>query len=153
MSDTHWPYFPIFLKLTGERVLVVGGGEVALRKVRLLQRAQARIEIVACELHPELTGLVASAAEFDESQLDGCRLAIAATDDAALNARVASAARTWITPSIVDRAPVLVAISSGGAAPVPSLRLREQVEALLPAALGRVAAFLGAMRGRLKDVP
>ncbi|MGQ0585955.1 MAG: siroheme synthase CysG, partial [Gammaproteobacteria bacterium] len=153
---------------TGERVLVVGGGEVALRKVRLLQRAQARIEIVARELHPELTGLVASAAEFDESQLDGCRLAIAATDDAALNARVASAARargipvnvvddaaasTWITPSIVDRAPVLVAISSGGAAPVLSRRLREQVEALLPAALGRVAAFLGAMRGRLKDVP
>ncbi|MGH8442195.1 MAG: siroheme synthase CysG [Nevskiaceae bacterium] len=165
VTDAPWPYFPIFLKLTGERVLVVGGGEVALRKVRLLRRAQARIEIVARELHPELAGLTPRAAEFDEAQLDGCRLAIAATDDAALNGRVAAAARargipvnvvddaassSWITPSIVDRAPVLVAISSSGAAPVLARRLREQIEALLPAALGRLASFLARVRPRLK---
>ena len=165
-----WPYFPVFLKLAGERVLVVGGGEVALRKVRLLLRAGARIVLVARELHPELASgaLAPAAAQFDPAQLDGCRLAIAATDDAALNARVAAAARargvpvnvvddaaasSWITPSIVDRAPLLVAISSGGGAPVLARRLREQVESLVPAGYGRLAAFLAAMRARLKAVP
>src|SRR5689334_319929 len=95
MPDQPWPYFPLFLKLAGERVLVVGGGEVALRKVRLLLRAQARVELVARELHPELVaaGLGARAPAFAPELLDGCRLAIAATDDAALNARVAEAAR------------------------------------------------------------
>ena len=168
--EPGWPYFPIFLKLAGERVLVVGGGEVALRKVRLLLRAEARIQIVARELHAELTqlGLARSAAEFDPGQLDGCRLAIAATDDAALNAQVAVAAKargvpvnvvddeaasTYITPSIVDRAPVLVAISSGGAAPILARRLREKIEGLVPAAYGRIATFLSAMRGRLKAAP
>ena len=165
-----WPYFPVFLKLAGERVLVVGGGEVALRKIRLLQRARARIEVVARALHPEAqaAGLALSAAEFEPAQLEGCRLAIAATDDGALNARVAEAARargipvnvvddearsTWITPAVVDRAPVLVAIASGGAAPVLARRLREQLEGLLPAAYGRIATFLGEMRDRLKRVP
>jgi len=165
-----WPYFPIFLRLAGERVLVVGGGEIALRKIRLLLRAQARVEIVARELHPELLGLglLALASEFQPGQLDGCRLAIAATDDAALNARVAAEARargipvnvvddearsTYITPAIVDRAPVLVAISSGGAAPILARRLREKIEGLVPAAFGRIAEFLAAKRTRLKAVP
>jgi uroporphyrin-III C-methyltransferase/precorrin-2 dehydrogenase/sirohydrochlorin ferrochelatase len=167
VSDEPWPYFPIFLKLAGERVLVVGGGEVALRKVRLLLRAQARVELVARELHPELAaaGLEARAAAFEPVLLDGCRLVIAATDDAALNARVAQAARergipvnvvddeaasSWVSAAIVDRAPVLVAISSGGAAPVLARRLRERIETLLPAAYGRLAALLGALRPRLK---
>jgi uroporphyrin-III C-methyltransferase / precorrin-2 dehydrogenase / sirohydrochlorin ferrochelatase len=166
----NWPYFPIFLKLAGERVLVVGGGEVALRKIRLLRRAEARVEIVARELHPELVqeGQRARAAEFTPALLDGCRLAVAATDDAALNARVAAAARergipvnvvddaaasTYITPSIVDRAPVLIAVSSGAAAPLLARRLREQIEGLVPAAYGRIATFLAAMRGRLKAAP
>ena len=94
-SEPSWPYFPIFLKLAGEPVLVVGGGEVALRKVRLLLRAEARVRLVARELHPDLAalGLRADAAAFAPALLDGCRLAIAATDDAALNARVAAAAR------------------------------------------------------------
>ena len=169
MSES-WPYFPIFLRLAGERVLVVGGGEIALRKIRLLLRAQARVEIVARELHPELLGLglLALASEFQPGQLDGCRLAIAATDDAALNARVAAEARargipvnvvddearsTYITPAIVDRAPVLVAISSGGAAPILARRLREKIEGLVPAAFGRIAQFLAATRTRLKAVP
>jgi len=165
-----WPYFPIFLRLAGERVLVVGGGEIALRKIRLLLRAQARVDLVARELHPELLGLglLALASEFQPGQLDGCRLAIAATDDAALNARVAAEARargipvnvvddearsTYITPAIVDRAPVLVAISSGGAAPILARRLREKIEGLVPAAFGRIAEFLAAKRTRLKAVP
>lgn len=171
MSDVpRWAHFPVFLKLADERVLVVGGGEIALRKIRLLQRAGARIEIVARELHAELAalGLTARAAEFRPEQLDGCRLAIAATDDAALNAAVAAAARarnvpvnvvddeaagTCVMPAIVDRAPLLVAIGSGGAAPVLARRLREQIEALLPAAYGRLAAFLAGARPRLRQLP
>ena len=163
-----WPYFPIFLRLEGERVLVVGGGEVALRKIRLMQNAGADLRIVARELHPELAGTAPYARDFEPVQLAGCRLAIAATDDPALNAKVAREARavgvpvnvvddpgqsTWITPSIVDRSPMLIAISSAGAAPVLARRLREQLEATLPAAYGRIAGFLGAARARLKMLP
>lgn len=168
--ETGWPYFPVFLKLAGEPVLVVGGGEVALRKIRLLVRARARIRLVAREVHPELAtlGIAAAAAAFEPHQLDGCRLAVAATDDAALNARVAQAARergipvnvvddevasTWVSAAIVDRAPVLVAISSGGGAPVLARRLREKIEGLLPAGYGALARFLAGVRERLKRVP
>lgn len=167
--QTPWPYFPVFLKLAGRRVLVVGGGEVALRKIRLLRRAGARIEVVARELLPELAALDVTriAGEFEPAQLQGCVLVVAATDDAALNARVADAAQklsipvnvvddgaasTYITPSIVDRAPLLVAISSGGAAPLLARRLRERIEALLPSAYGRLASFLGRMRPGMKSL-
>jgi uroporphyrin-III C-methyltransferase/precorrin-2 dehydrogenase/sirohydrochlorin ferrochelatase len=167
--DAAWPYFPIFLKLRGERVLVAGGGEVALRKVRLLARAGARVQLVAREAHPELAGLGIApvASQFEPSLLDGCRLAVAATDDAALNARVARAARergipvnvvddeaasSFVSAAIVDRAPLLVAISSGGGAPVVARRLREKLEALIPEGYGRLAAFLASARARLKAV-
>src|SRR5690348_7436055 len=105
VTDAPWPYFPIFLKLAGERVLVVGGGEVALRKVRLLARAGAGIQVVARELHPQFSEVAFTlcAAQFEEAQLDGCRLVIAATDDAALNVRVAAAARARGVPvNVVD---------------------------------------------------
>ncbi|HUS25294.1 MAG TPA: NAD(P)-dependent oxidoreductase, partial [Candidatus Binatia bacterium] len=156
----RWPYFPMFVKLAGERVLVVGGGEVALRKIRLLLRSGARVEVVARELHADVAALAAGGelrhlgAVFAPGQLDGCRAAIAATGDAHLNGEVAAAATArgvpvnvvdspaasrFIVPSIVDRAPVLVAISTGGAAPVLARRLRERIEALLPAGYGRIA--------------
>ncbi|MBI2382959.1 MAG: uroporphyrinogen-III C-methyltransferase [Gammaproteobacteria bacterium] len=164
---TPWPYFPVFLKLAGGRVLVVGGGEVALRKVRLLLRAQAHVEIVARELHPELKDLHAQGRlyhigqSFNGEQCAGTRLVIAATDDRALNREVAAAAHdhsvpvnvvddpehsSFITPAIVDRSPVMVAVSTGGSAPVLARRLREKIETVLPAAYGRVAAFMGRMR-------
>jgi uroporphyrin-III C-methyltransferase/precorrin-2 dehydrogenase/sirohydrochlorin ferrochelatase len=165
-----WPYFPIFLKLAGEPVLVVGGGEVALRKLRLLLRSEAHVRLVAREVHPEIAalGVAPVAARFEPAQLDGCRLAIAATGDAALDARVAHAARergvpvnvvddeaasTWASGAVVDRAPLLVAISGGGGAPVLARRLRESIESLVPAGYGRLATFLAAMRARLKAVP
>ena len=169
MNAERWPYFPLFLRLSGQRVLLVGGGEVALRKARLLRRAGARIEVVANSLHSELSGtdIRHIGSEFDPTQLTGCRLVIAATDDAAVNSQVAAAARAggvlvnvvdnaadsdWITPSIVDRSPLLVAISSGGGAPVLARRVREQLEAQLPAALGRLARFLEGARQRLKGL-
>src|ERR1700757_415860 len=92
-------YFPIFLRLDGERVLIVGGGEVAARKIRLLLKAKPRIEVIARELNEELTALVANGAishlgeRFDDPQVVGSRLVIAATDDSALNQRVSAAAQ------------------------------------------------------------
>lgn len=170
MTDARWPYFPVFLRLTGQRVLLVGGGEVALRKARLLLRAGAAIEVVARDIHPELlaSGVRHLAGEFDPAQLRGARLVIAATDNVELNVRVAEAARVhgvpvnvvddpvhsdWITPAIVDRSPVLLAISSSGSAPVLARRLREQIEALWPAGLGRLASFLAGARDRLRTLP
>lgn len=171
-TKTHWPYYPIFLRLDGERVLVVGGGEVAARKVRLLSRSGAKLEIASAELNPELKKMADAGAlrwlgrEFDPAQLAGCRLAIAATDDEALNARVSVEAQklsipvnavddpahsTFITPAIVDRSPLLVAISTSGAAPVLARRMREQIEKLVPAAYGRIAAFMERFRASIKQ--
>ena len=171
-SASSWAYFPVFLRLRGQRVLVVGGGEVAARKIRLLTRAGAAVMVVAADLCPELqerllrSEIRRISAAFDPVQLDGCRLVIAATDDAGLNQRVAAAAEarrlpvnvvddvthsSFVTPSIVDRAPLLIAISSFGAAPVLARRVRERIEAALPTAYGRVASFMLNLRERVKQ--
>ncbi len=165
-------YFPVFLRLRGARVLVVGGGEVAARKIRLLLRAAPRIEVVAQLLNAELEGLADVrriqhvAKEFTPQRVAGCRLVIAATDNRLLNRAVAAAAdaaqvpvnvvddaehSSFITPSIVDRAPLMVAISTGGAAPVLARRLRERIEAWLPAGYGQLAAFLHRQRPRVAE--
>ena len=164
-------YFPIFLKLKNARVYVVGGGEVALRKIRLLTSAGAQVEISAAEVLPDilkLPGVTHVGFRFEPWRIQGCRLVIAATDDAALNRAVASAAdsanipvnvvddpapSSFITPSIVDRDPVLVAISTGGAAPVLARRLREKLESLIPETTGRLARFMQVQRERIKALP
>jgi uroporphyrin-III C-methyltransferase/precorrin-2 dehydrogenase/sirohydrochlorin ferrochelatase len=167
-----WPYFPVFLRLRGRRVLVVGGGEVAARKLRLLAKTEAQLDVVARELNEELSqahgagALRHLAEEFAESQLDGCVLVIAATDDSALNRRIAAAAdareiavnvvddpvaSSFVTPSIVDRHPLLIAIATGAQAPVLGRRLREKLETLLPSAYGRLADFMGARRARVQQ--
>ncbi|WP_449576904.1 siroheme synthase CysG [Lelliottia nimipressuralis] len=145
-------YLPLFALLKDRPVLVVGTGEIADRKIAFLQRAGAQVQSV-------------TASEFDESQLDQVVLAIAATDDPALNRRVFEAANarhrlvnvvddqplcSFIFPSIVDRSPLLIAISSGGNAPVLARMLREKLEALLPVSLGRMAEVAGGFRERLK---
>lgn len=168
----HWRYFPAFLRLNGERVLVVGGGEVAARKIRLLIRAAAAIEVVAAELNAELQQRLTAgeirhlSTAFEAQHVVNCRLVIAATDDAQLNHSVAHAAdefrvpvnvvddpehSSFITPAIVDRAPLLIAVSSFGAAPVLARRVREQIETMLPAAYGRVAAFMERLRSQVKQ--
>jgi uroporphyrin-III C-methyltransferase/precorrin-2 dehydrogenase/sirohydrochlorin ferrochelatase len=170
MSE-RWPYFPVFLRLREARVLLVGGGAVAARKLQLLLRAQADVEIVARELSSEVAAWVAQGqarhvgTEFDPLAIAGCRLVVAASDDAELNRAVSAAAQaanipvnvvddealsTYVTPAIVDRAPLLVAISSGGAAPVLARRVRERIEAWLPATKGRLARFLHRHRDRLR---
>ncbi len=167
-------YYPLFTDLSGLPVLIVGGGEVAARKIRLLLDAGAVPRIVAREINEELQSLVNEGraehigSAFAESQLAQCRLVIAASDDAVLNQHVAECsererlfcnvvddaqASRFITPSMVTRPPITVAISTGGAAPVLARRLRERIETLLPAAYGRVAAFMERHRERVKQLP
>jgi len=164
-------YFPIFLRLQDQPVLVVGGGAIAARKIELLRKANARVTVVAPELSASLTALATQGAinyiaeEFKPEHLDGMRLAIAATNRQAVNAWVAHQAEVrnipvnvvdnrelsrFIMPAIVDRSPVVVAVSSGGDAPVLTRRLREKLEAVLPSRLGKLAELAGALRGKVK---
>lgn len=164
-------YLPIFCRLDNKPVLLVGGGEVAERKARLLLDAGARLTVVAPELDPELAELAANgsiewlAGEFASEQLAGKWLVVAATDRREVNALVYQSANqarifanvvddpkrsSFIMPSIIDRSPLMVAISSGGKAPVLARLLREKLEALLPQHLGAVAAFAGSLRDRVK---
>lgn len=155
-------YFPVFTDLDGRSCLVVGGGETAARKVRLLRRARAHVIVVAHHICAELADLAAAgkirheAREFRAGDILGKALVIAGTDRAEVDESVAELARlanvpvnavdrpwasTFITPAIVDRDPVVIGISSGGAAPVLARQIREKLEAMLPASLGRLALF------------
>ncbi|HEX4152172.1 MAG TPA: siroheme synthase CysG [Steroidobacteraceae bacterium] len=161
-------YFPLFFDLNGQRVLVVGAGAVALRKVQLLLRAHAAVIVVAPQVAPELLRLAAQGhieirgREFTAEDLDGARLVIVATARRAVNRWIASLcearaipvnvvddrkASRVIVPAIVDRDPVIVAVSSAGASPVLARRLRERLEALIPLRIGRWASWLAEMRG------
>ncbi|WP_429041302.1 siroheme synthase CysG [Aeromonas media] len=164
-------YLPIFCRLDNKPVLLVGGSEVAERKARLLLDAGAHLTVVAPELDPELAELAANgsiewlAGEFAPAQLAGKWLVVAATDRREVNALVYQSANlarifanvvddpkrsSFIMPSIIDRSPLMVAISSGGKAPVLARLLREKLEALLPQHLGAVAVFAGSLRERVK---
>ena len=163
-------YFPLFADLRGRRVLVVGGGEVAERKVRLLVEAGADVQVVSPELSPWLASrergsVTWIATQFDTSQLAGVVLVVAATNDAAVNAQVSEAARaanvfanvvddaersSVIVPAIVDRSPLVIAISSGGVAPVLARLVRERIEVLVDGSFGTLAAMLERWRSRIK---
>ncbi len=163
---------PIFVDLNHRACLVVGGGNVAERKVKELLAAGARLTVVAPELTRELGQLAAGNAfelerrGFDDTDVEHRWLVIAATSDHALNARVAAAAEsrqifcnvvdevdlcTFITPAIVERAPVTVAISSGGRSPVLVRWVKGVIESLLPGRLGRLTDLAGRWRQRVGD--
>jgi len=164
-------FLPIFLDVRGAPCLVVGGGEVAARKCALLLRAGARVTVLAPELSAAFDADLAAAriahraARFRDADLDGVAVAIAATSDDAVNRAVAAGARarripvnvidqpalcSFILPSIIERAPLIVAVSSGGASPVLARLLRARLESLIPAGYGRLAALAGAFRDRVK---
>ncbi|MEX2241490.1 MAG: siroheme synthase CysG [Burkholderiales bacterium] len=164
-------FLPIFLDVRDQPCLVVGGGEVAARKCALLLRAGARVTVLAPALSAAFDADLAAAritqraASFRDEDLDGFAVAIAATSDQAVNRAVAAAARarripvnvvdqpalsSFILPSIIERAPLIVAVSSGGASPVLARLLRARLESLIPAGYGRLAALAGAFRDRVK---
>ena len=166
-------YLPLFVRLADRPVLVVGGGVVALRKVEWLRKAGARVTLVALELHPELAQQAAAgelehvAAEFTAELLGEAVAVVAATSDETVNRRVSAAAQargvpvnvvddaelsTFIFPAIIEREPVLVAVSSAGHSPVLARLVRAQIEALLPTRLGALARFLGEQRRRVHTV-
>ncbi|HEB77885.1 MAG TPA: uroporphyrinogen-III C-methyltransferase [Methylothermaceae bacterium] len=165
-------YLPVFLKLHSRSCLVAGGGAVALRKVELLLRSHARVTVVAPRFHPELENLAEHQQirlrrkPFDPSDLAGAFLAVAATDSRHLNHEIAIAARErgilvnvvdqpedcdFIMPAIVDRSPVIVAVSSGGRAPVLTRLIKSRLETLLPAQLGHLAELASRFRDRVKQ--
>ena len=160
-------YLPIFLAIKGEPCLLVGGSPAAEPKARLLLRAGARLVVVATSLTPGLRELTAKAGvtwhrrAFRERDLDGMRLVIVAADDDALAHAVAGAAKrrgipvnavdrrslcSFILPSILDRSPLVAAVSTGGAAPILARILRARLETIIPAQFGRLARFLGDVR-------
>jgi uroporphyrin-III C-methyltransferase/precorrin-2 dehydrogenase/sirohydrochlorin ferrochelatase len=160
-------YYPAFLNLSERPALLVGGGEAAARKLRLLMKAGARVTVVARRANREIVELADAGSvtlcrrEFRPGDLDGQGLVIGATGVAEADAEVSRAAQaagvavnivdrpelsTFITPAIVDRDPVVVGISTGGTAPVLARRLRAAIETLLPSRLGRLAQFAESFR-------
>jgi uroporphyrin-III C-methyltransferase/precorrin-2 dehydrogenase/sirohydrochlorin ferrochelatase len=163
--------YPLFARLDNLTALIVGGGDVAARKCRALLEAGARVVVGAPELDAQLsrwrdTGNIRHiAGRFDEIWLEDVWLVVAATDDKAVNRRVAAAANarrifinvvddahlsTFHVPAVIDRTPVLIAISSGGAAPMLARWLRERLETLLDHALGPLAQLLARSRARIR---
>ncbi len=164
-------FLPLFFDIRNRPCLVVGGGEVAARKVAMLMRAGAAVTVVSPVLTPALANLAADnqirlkAREFASQDLTDCVLVIAATDDQAVNRRVSVLARarnvpvnvvdqpalcSVIMPAIVDRSPVIVAVSAGGASPVLSRLLRARLESVIPAAYGRLALLAQSFRDRVR---
>jgi len=164
-------FLPLFHKLQGRVVLVVGGGEVALRKARLLSEAGAQLRVVAPQIRSELNELTGAGGVFqrgyETADLRGVALVIAATDDEPLNARISTEAQALgipvnvvdapalcsvIFPAIVDRSPLIVAVTSGGDAPVLARLIRAKIETWIPATYGQLAGLAKKFRQRVKQL-
>ena len=165
-------YFPIFLKLKDQACLVVGAGEIAARKIELLARAGAKITVIADEISPTVLSLQAAhdlrlrQQAFSPADLGEFRLVVSATDNAETNCLVAKTASeqnipvnvvdnpelcSFIFPAIIDRSPVIAAVSSGGAAPVLARLLRAKIETVIPPAYGRLAGLADKFRDKVKQ--
>lgn len=164
-------YFPVFLDLKNRRCLLVGGGDVATRKGRMLAKAGAILRVVAPEISAELRELVTQhngellLREYQSGDMDACVLAVAATDIESLNEQISQDAKhinipvnvvdtpalcTYITPAVIDRSPLMIAISSGGEAPVLARLIRTKLETLIPMGYGKLAHLASRWRDRVK---
>ena len=163
--------FPLFMSLQGRRALVAGGTEAAARKVELLLSAGAQVTLIADTVVGEIAQLIGegriswAGRAFEDDDLAGVSLVVVASDDEALQARVSLAAQqrcvpvnvvdrpklsSFIMPAIVDRSPITIAISTGGAAPALARRLRAEIERAMPAAIGRLARFAEIFRVQVR---
>ncbi|HEX9881165.1 MAG TPA: siroheme synthase CysG [Hyphomicrobium sp.] len=165
-------YFPIFVDLEGRDVVICGGGEKALQKLRLLAKTTARIRVIAEEISQDIAAftrepaLVLERRHFRASDVAGAVIVFAASDDADADRAVAAAARahgilvnvvdgpresTFIMPAIVDRDPVVVAVGTEGAAPILAREIKSEIEARLPAHFGRIAERAMGLRRRVQE--
>jgi uroporphyrin-III C-methyltransferase/precorrin-2 dehydrogenase/sirohydrochlorin ferrochelatase len=165
-------YFPIFLNISNQYCLVVGAGGIAVRKVELLLKAGARVRVVAKNLCSAMQTLQqrneieCNVRGFEESDLENVELVIAATNDYKLNASISGLARSkhipvnvvdnpdlcsFIMPSMVDRDPVQIAVSTGGASPVLARLIRSHLESTIPAAYGELAKLANSNRDKVKQ--
>ena len=163
--------FPLFFKLEDRKVLIVGGGEVALRKADLLSRAGACITILAPDISHELQVLLTDSKHefiyenYNKTYMSGARVIIAATDDETLNHQIHADATElnipvnvvdtphlcdFIFPAIIDRNPIVIGISSNGKAPVLARLLRARLETLIPQGYGKLAKLAGEFRSEVK---
>lgn len=160
-------YYPAFLDLRGKKVLVVGGGAVAQRKIETLTEYGASVLVVAKDLTPSLTTymkegrLLHLGTEFQESDMEGAFLVFAATDDPQLNRRISRSARikgvlvnvvdqpadcTFIVPSVLRRGDLVIAVSTSGKSPALAMRLREKLGGVFGAEYEPYVKLLGKLR-------
>lgn len=166
-------YFPLFIDLKNKDCLVVGAGEVASRKIELLAKANASITVIAPVISPSIQDLAEQNnqitlvyKEFSSDDINQQRLIIAATNQPLVNKQVAEAANlhnipvnavdspelcSFIVPAIIDRSPIVAAVSSGGTSPVLARLLRSRLESLIPPAFGRMAKLANKYRATVKE--
>lgn len=165
-------YLPIFYRIADRACLVVGGGAIAARKAELLLKADARVRMVAREAGARVQELAERDAlelelrEFKDGDIDGMTCVVAATDDIELNRRVSELAQarkipvnvvdnpalcSFIMPSMIDRDPVQIAVSTGGASPVMARMLRSRLESSIPGAYGELARLAESFRQDVKQ--
>ena len=165
-------YLPVFLDIKNKPCLVVGGGLIASRKISLLVRAQAETTVIAPEIKPEIHNFIRSGEviwqqkNFSSEDLKDYQLVLAATDSRTVNAEIAAQCKkrniwvnaaddvqncSFILPSIIDRSPVQIAVSTGGASPVLARTLRAKLENCTPAAYGQLAKLIEDNRLRVKE--
>lgn len=162
VAEEKFPYFPAFVKVANRKVVVIGGGEAAAGKLRLLCRTEARITVIASNLCADIrqmrdTGLITHEGRpFTPGMLDGAVMVFDGGGDDLVTQEVEVAAKArnipvnvvdqtdrcdFITPAILDRAPVMVAICTGGSAPALARILRQRLEAAIPTSIGSLAAI------------
>ncbi|WP_411728186.1 siroheme synthase CysG [Methyloglobulus sp.] len=165
-------YFPVFFNLKGQECLVVGAGDIAARKIELLFRAGAKITVIARDIGATVASMQTSHSltlqqtSFAPGDLRQFRLIVSATDDTETNLLVAKTAEeqgvpvnvvdnpglsSFIFPAIVDRSPIVIAVSSGGSAPVLARLLRAKIESVIPPAYGRLAGLAEKFRDKVKQ--
>lgn len=161
-------YFPVFMDIAGQDILIVGGGTVALRKIEKLLLYEPQITLVAPSVDPMIRAhseVYIFEREFEEEMLEKKKLVIAATDDRTLNARIAALCRekgipvnavdqredcTFLFPALVKRGELSIGISTGGASPTAARWVKEQIDNLLPSEFDQILSYLDELRPQIK---
>ncbi|KAF3980620.1 MAG: uroporphyrinogen-III C-methyltransferase [Methylococcales symbiont of Iophon sp. n. MRB-2018] len=165
-------YFPLFIKLKKRNCLVVGAGEIAARKIELLSRAGAIVTVIAKQVSQTVKAmehthqLIIKEKSFAQTDATGFQLIVSATNDSTINSLVAASATklnipvnvvdnpelcSFIFPAIIDRSPIIAAVSSGGSSPVLARLLRAKIESIIPPAFGQLAKLAEKFRQAVKQ--